>query len=199
MVPSIKTCFRLMDEQEMLDNIREHSIVVARIAELLARGLLEAGESVDLKKVIAAALMHDIAKTSCLKNGRNHAEEGRKICLQNNLEEIAPIVAEHVVLRTYLINGCFSEKEIVYYADKRVNHHSVVSLEERLRYILERYGARGRREVIERNFALCRKIEAALFGLLPFHPEELSRELASSTSIWLTPSPADSSQPENLI
>ncbi|MFZ0447642.1 MAG: HD domain-containing protein [Desulfatiglandaceae bacterium] len=179
MVPSIKTCFRLMAEYEMLDNIREHSIVVAKIAALLARGLQKAGESVELKKVIAAALMHDIAKTSCLKNGKDHAEEGRKICLQNNLEEIAPIVAEHVILKTYLIDGRFSEKEIVYYADKRVNHHSVVSLEERLRYIIERYGGKGngRREAIERNFALCKKIEAALFRLLPFSPEELSREV----------------------
>jgi len=199
MVPSIKTCFRLMDEYKMLDNIREHSIVVARIAELLARGLLEAGESVDRRKVITAALMHDIAKTSCLKTGRNHAEEGRKICLENNLGEIATIVAEHVVLKTYLINGRFSEKEIVYYADKRVNHHSVVSLEERLRYILERYGGNGRREAIERNFALCRKIEAALFGLLPFPSEKLSRKLASSTSIWLIRPPSGGSQPENLI
>jgi len=182
MIPSVKTCFRLMDEYEMLANIREHSIVVARIAELLARRLLEAGESLDLKKVIAAALMHDIAKTSCLKTGRNHAEEGRKICLENNLGEIAPIVAEHVVLRTYLIDGRFSEKEIVYYADKRVNHHSVVSLEERLRYILENYGGNGRQEAIVRNFALCRKIEAALFQLLPFSRGELSRELGSSGS-----------------
>ncbi len=198
MVPSIKTCFRFMDEYEMLDNIREHSIVVARIADLLARELVEAGESLDLKKVIAAALLHDIAKTSCLKNGKNHAEEGRKICLQNNLEEIAPIVAEHVVLRTYLIHGLFSEKEIVYYADKRVNHHSVVSLEERLRYILERYGGNGRREAIERNFTLCKTIEAALFRLLPFSPEELSRELGSSPSTWLPPSPVGSNYPERI-
>jgi uncharacterized protein len=192
MVPSIKTCFRLMDEYEMLDNIREHSIVVARIADLLARGLLEAGERIDLKKVIAAALMHDIAKTSCLKNGKDHAEEGRKICLQNNLEEIAPIVAEHVVLKTYLTDGRFSEKEIVYYADKRVNHHSVVSLEERLRYILERYGGEGngRGEAIARNFALCRKIEVALFRLLPFFPEALSLKLGSAVSTWMKPSRA---------
>lgn len=188
MIPSIETCLRLMDEYAMLDNIREHSIVVARIADLLARRLVDVGESLDLKKVIAAALLHDIAKTSCLKNGKNHAEEGMKICLREHLEEIAPIVGEHVVLKTYLVDDRFSEKEIVYYADKRVNHHSVVSLDERVRYILDRYGTEGLRQRIESNFALCKRIEAALFRLLPFSPEELPGELESSDSTWMSSS-----------
>ena len=54
--------------------------------------------------------------------------------------EIAPIVGEHVRLKNYHLNGAFSEKEVVYYADKRVKHDRVVTLKERQDYIIERYG-----------------------------------------------------------
>ncbi|MBW2096570.1 MAG: HD domain-containing protein [Deltaproteobacteria bacterium] len=179
MVPSIKTCFQLMERYEMLENIREHSIVVARIARLIGCDLLAAGETISLEKVTAAALLHDIAKTSCLVTKKDHAEEGRKICLRNGFEEIAPIVAEHVVLRNAPPNGRFSEKEVVYYADKRVNHHSIVSLEERLDAVLERYGGNGKglQQRIRDNFNQCKALEKALFQKLSFAPEALALRL----------------------
>jgi len=179
MVPSIKSCFQLMDRYEMLDNIREHSIVVAKIARLIGCELMAAGEPISLDTVIAAALLHDIAKTSCLVTKKDHAEEGRRICLQNGLEEIAPIVAEHVVLQNRIADVRFSEKEVVYYADKRVNHHSIVSLEQRLAYILERYGGNGRglEQRITDNFNQCKALERALFRKLSFAPEALALRL----------------------
>ena len=48
------------------------------------------------------------------------------------MDEIADIVGEHVTLKSYDPVGFITEQEIVYYADKRVNHAAVVSLEERL-------------------------------------------------------------------
>jgi uncharacterized protein len=184
MVPSVETCFQLMDRYGMLENIRQHSVMVARIARLIARCLLEAGEALSLDKVTAGALLHDIAKTSCLRTKKNHAEEGRRICLRRGFEEIAPIVAEHVVLKKHLVDGRFTEKEVVYYADKRVNNHAIVSLEERLCYILERYGGDGEalRQRITANFNLCKTLEKAIFQKLPFAPEELSRWLEQHPS-----------------
>lgn len=184
MIPSIEFCFQLMQRYEMLEHIKEHSIMVTRIARFLAGELIEAGESLSLEKITAGALMHDIAKTSCLQTGGDHAEEGRKICIRHHLDEIAPIVAEHVILKHFPENGHFSEEAVVYYSDKRVNHHRIVSLEERLNYILERYGRNNgqRREAIRYNFALCKNVEEVLFRLLPFNPEELPWKLERSSS-----------------
>ena len=36
--------------------------------------------------------------------------------------------------------GIFTAREIIYYADKRVRHEEIVSLDDRLEYILEHYG-----------------------------------------------------------
>lgn len=177
MIPTVQECLDLMDRYHMLENIKAHSVVVARVSCLIATGLREAGLEVSVEMTTAAALLHDIGKTASLKSGLDHSEIGRQICMENQLPEIAPIVAEHVRLRSYSPNGDYSEKEIVYYSDKRVNHDRVVSLEERLAYILERYG-RNKKDIsraIEKNFSLCLKVQEKLFRKLRFSPEALPR------------------------
>jgi putative nucleotidyltransferase with HDIG domain len=175
MIPSIETCLHLMNEYEMLGNIKDHSVVVARVAHLIARGLCDAGLNISVEKTTAGALIHDIGKTCSLYSGEDHSEIGEQICVKNNLHEIADIVAEHVRLRNYDLNGNCSEREIVYYADKRVNDDRIVDLEERLAYIIERYG-RNHKELcraIKKNFELCKKIEGKLFRKLDFTPNSL--------------------------
>lgn len=176
MVPSVETCLRLMKKYRMLENIKAHSVVVARTARLIAGFLLDHGAHISVKKVTAGALMHDIGKTISLKSGQDHAEIGRHICLVNNLDEIADIVGDHIRLSDYNLDCDYSEKEIVYYADKRVNHDRVVSLDERMSYILERYGRNQKkyRNAIKENFDFCRKVEQKLFKKLDFGPDLLS-------------------------
>jgi uncharacterized protein len=175
MIPSKRECLDLMAKYQMRDNIRAHSLVVERVAREISLGLREAGVSLSLRKVAAGALLHDIAKTACLETGGDHAAEGAEICLKHHFDEIAEIVGEHVRLRNYHPQGAICEKEVVYYADKRVNHDRIVSLEERLDSLLRRYGrneARLRR-LIGDNFELCRKVEEKLFAQLGFRPEDL--------------------------
>jgi uncharacterized protein len=165
----------LMEKYGMLDNIIAHSIVVEQVASLLARRLRQAGENVVLEKVMAGALMHDIAKTLCLRTKQDHAIKGEEICVDHRFFEIADIVAEHIVLVDYDPHDGVREKEIVYYADKRVNHDVVVSLEERLEYLLDHYGRNKEslRQLIRKNFSLCKEVETKIFSRLTFHPEEV--------------------------
>jgi putative nucleotidyltransferase with HDIG domain len=174
MIPTVAACFQLMDRYRMLDNIRDHSIIVARISTLLAEEAKRAGLDISVELVVTAALLHDIGKTACLDNDRDHADLGRDICLEHGLAELAGIVGEHVHLRDNHL-PVLTESEIVFYADKRVTHDRVTSLEERHQYILERYGNNDpvRLAAIRDN---CRKwwdIEAALFAILPFDPAEV--------------------------
>lgn len=175
MIPSVGECLKFMDAYQMLDNIRAHSIVVERVARVIAEGLREAGVDLSLEKIAAGALMHDIGKTACLLTGGDHAAEGAQICRRHHLDEIVDLVAEHVRLKRYEPDAAIQEKEVIYYADKRVNHDRVVSLEDRLDYILRRYGHNqdhlGLR--IRQNFEVCRRVEGKLFAKLGFGPEDL--------------------------
>lgn len=187
MVPRPDQCLRLMDEYRMLNNIRAHSLVVAKIAEFLSVGLRNQGREIDIELTLAAALMHDIAKTLCLESGCNHALLGRDICLEHDMEEVAPLVAQHVVLGADSFpHTPISAKEVVYYADKRVNHDQIVPLDERLSYILERYGEEDpvRYDLIRENFGRCRAIEEEIFQGLDFGPHELAERIDGFCSPW---------------
>lgn len=175
-IPSEKLCIEFMNMYEMPPHIRDHSIMVERIAAILTGALQETGVILSLETISAGALLHDIAKFICLGSGEDHSAKGMEICIRNGLDEIAEIVGEHVRMRNHRPEGPITEKEIVYYADKRVNHDAIVSLEERLEYLLERYG-RGiqpvSRAIIE-NFEVCKQVERKLFARLRFRPEDLN-------------------------
>ena len=176
MIPSQKECFQFMTKYGMLENIKAHSVIVEQVALKIARELLKTGLPISLERVTAGALMHDIGKTMCLNSSDDHAAKGMEICLDNDLHEIADIVGEHVRLRDYGPCSPIGEKEVVYYADKRVNHDVIVSLDERLAYLLERYG-KNRESICKRirgNFDQCRALEKRLFTKLPFRPGDLN-------------------------
>ena len=184
-IPSVNECLDLMEQYHMLPNIKAHSIIVARVAEIITSNLMGVGHELSMDRIIAGALLHDIGKTACLDNEDDHAAKGVEICLTHKFEPLADIVGEHVILRSYSSGDNYTEKEIVYYADKRVNHDQVVSLEERLAYILERYGMNNvvLCEAIKRNYALCQDLEMRMFSSLPFEPLDISDLLTEHQSI----------------
>ncbi len=182
-IPTVSQCLEFFDRYGMLDNIRAHSIMVARVAGALVEGLHRTGRAAaplpDLAEVTAAALLHDIAKTLCIQTSCHHAEVGRRICIELGYPEIGEIVAEHVVLNNFTAElyrrGLFGTKEIVFYADKRVRHDQVVVLADRLVYILERYGDGNpqKEKFIKMNFQRTVDLETMLFSFLDFTPEEV--------------------------
>ncbi len=175
MIPTVAECFQLMDRYRMLDNIREHSIIVARVAALLSENLVRTGLDISVPLAVSAALLHDIGKTACLDDDRDHAALGREICLEHGYDELAGIVGDHVHLPNSRLPK-ISESEVVFYADKRVNHEQVVSLVEREEYILERYGDNDpdRIAAIRANSCKWRDAEEIIFAFLPFAPEEVA-------------------------
>jgi uncharacterized protein len=182
-IPAIDECFRLMEEYRMLPNIRRHSVIVARVARQIVEGFRESDPKPavvpDRDLVMAGALLHDIAKTPCLRNGCDHARTGGEICRRLGYPEVAEIVEEHVLLRDHdpgrRGQGIFSAQEVIYYADKRVRHEEIVSLNQRLEYILQHYGLDDpeMHRRIRENFARCVELERFLFNFLPFTPDQL--------------------------
>lgn len=184
MIPSVSECFELIEQHRMLDNIRDHTVVVANIAALIVEGVNRAGGELSMPLAVGAALLHDIGKTACLDNDDDHAKLGREICIENGYEEVGGIVGDHVrLLKSNLPE--VTENEVVFYADKRVNHDSVVSLDEREIYIIERYGRRipERIEVIKENCLKWRVVERYIFSFLDFQPDELADVLGQGSLV----------------
>lgn len=138
--PTEDECFRLIKEYKMLPNIVQHSIQVKNVSIAIYKHLVRpVCISPDL--LIAAALLHDIAKTNSLINDEvRHDVTGGEILRSLGYEEIAIIVENHVVFNGFDPDGPLTEKEIIYYADKRVMHDKIVNIDTRVDDLVERYG-----------------------------------------------------------
>jgi len=166
-LPSRDECYELIREHRVPAHIVRHSETTARLARFLAERLNARGQTVDVDLVERACLLHDllrvcdfplkdfsgfaqpvtnadVAKWRRLKQqheGTRH-EDAAATLLGRRYPALAQTIRKHRY--TALVDGddrprTWAEK-LVYYADKRVNHDQAVSLEERLKYLLERYG-----------------------------------------------------------
>ncbi len=173
-LPSISKCFELMAETKMLDNIKVHSIMVSKVAILLAQYMRQAGIPLSLELIETAALLHDITKTRSLQTGERHSRTGARFLRSLGYPEVASVVLQHVRLSRYSDSSLPSPSEIVNYADKRVLHDQITDLAERMRYIEERYGADDKkRQRIQLLWRDSVRLEQKLFRFLPFEPHEL--------------------------
>lgn len=139
-IPDENECYELMARYGMFPNIVEHSRQVMKVALAITDNLKE-GVYIDRGLTLASALLHDITKTHSINTGeKRHDLSGGKLLRELGLERIAEIVEEHVVFSNFDFNGRLEEREIVFYADKRVMHDKIVSLDTRIDDLLHRYG-----------------------------------------------------------
>ncbi|MCG6906108.1 MAG: HDIG domain-containing protein [Desulfobacteraceae bacterium] len=173
-IPTQRECFRLIAEMRMLDHIVAHSIQVCRVATLLVDQLNACRLEINRELVRASALLHDITKTRSLTTGENHAATGCEYVSQRGYPEVGEVVGQHVQLKAAPIDATPLAAEIVNYADKRVLHDRVVPLEQRMRYILERYGCKAEfRERWQRLWSDYVTMETRIFRGLRIAPRDL--------------------------
>ena len=162
----------------MLENIMTHSLQVCRVASWISDQIRRQGVDINHKLVRAGALLHDITKSRSIKTGEMHSETGSGYLIELGYPEVGDIVRQHVKLDVYFELATPTEAEIVNYADKRILHDRIVSLQERMRYILERY---GKSPAARNGYTWLREksieLENRIFNLLPIQPERLEQSL----------------------
>ena len=172
--PSKADCFQLMDEMEMMLHIVAHSIQVCRVAALLTDQLTRSGFKLKRNLVVTSALLHDITKTRSFETGELHAKTGGELLDSLGFPEVGEIIRQHVRLDRYHPSARPSEAEIVNYADKRVTHDKIVSLDERMAYILERYGKKDEdRKRLEKLWKKTAELEKKLVNTQSIKPEDI--------------------------
>ena len=174
-VPDEAQCVRLWDKYGMMPHIREHCRAVASVAlEIVRRagerGLISDGRGLDAPSVLAAGLLHDIAKTYTIRHGGSHAQLGAAwVRDETGNPALAQAVLWHVSWPWQ--EGPLDDSAdplrlpvVIAYADKRVRHTEVVTLEQRFEDLLIRYGIDDeRRERITGYLNRTKTVEKALF------------------------------------
>lgn len=177
-IPSQNDCFQLMCDMHMPEHIVAHSIQVCQVAMCLVDHLESEGIHLDGQLVQAAGLLHDITKTRSFETAENHALTGGQELTDLGYPEIGHLVRQHVRLDDYADPKNLSEAVIINYADKRVLHDRIVSLDERMRYIQERYGTEpGDKHRIRLLWKKTTALEKQIFKYLPFSPDDLDHHL----------------------
>lgn len=168
--PDDEECFALWRKYEMRPNIQRHSLLVAHIAETLAKMAEAKGIPANPASTRAAGLLHDIAKTWCIQHKGSHALIG---AAWTGMETGNPAIAQGVLLHVHwpwqLPAGdeLFCLPILVLYADKRVRHDQCVTLEERFDDLLVRYGkSPNARAGIRKSLEQAMNIETALSARL---------------------------------
>ena len=174
MIPTLEECLDLMKEHNMLENIVHHSLLVNEVGLWLSEELNKTGENIDLAKVQAGALLHDITKTKSITTGEDHAKTGSELLEKLGFESISEIVRQHVMTDDALNSPTISEIEIVNYADKRVLHSKVVTLRKRFDDLRTRYGINQERVyLISQSEKRAIEVEKKIFSKLDVPPDAL--------------------------
>lgn len=167
MVPDRELCLSVLTREKVPVHIIEHSVQVASVAVRLGIALAGRGHPIDVGLLEAGALLHDISKMRSIESGGDHAALGGERVTELGFGELSAIVARHVNLGQWDPDGPVTEVELVNYADKRVRHVEVVSLEERFHDLVERYGNSEKRvEIIKAHWQTLKLVETKIFAAL---------------------------------
>jgi len=180
-IPSRKKSLEIICRAEMMEHIAAHSLQVCRVALLITDHLNNRGGQMLSRELIeAGALLHDITKTRSLQTGERHAETGGQFLRERGYPEVGEVVRQHVRLDHFDFSSPVNEAEIVNYADKRVLHDRIVPLQERMEYIMQRYGTTPELRLrLEQVWQEAKAQERKIFARISFLPEELVAHMDS--------------------
>jgi CTP:molybdopterin cytidylyltransferase MocA len=148
-IPSLRECRVLLTKRfPVARPLLEHGQKVAQVALRLAEELNRSGSQLNLDLVVAAGLLHDLAKGQ-----PNHAKTGEKILKELGFRAVAIIVGTHTDIfprdKDQLI-----EEEVLYLADKMVRGNQLVPLPESYQMTKERFASAPQISVVaERRWA----------------------------------------------
>ena len=176
--PDIQTCLNWYLETGLTHSLLAHVNNVAAISYQIAIWLEENGCDVDPLLAHRGGFLHDLAKLKD-ESIKNHAELAADILIEKNQIALAEIARRHLIgnLLSEDVKPKTWEQKIVNYADKLSEGSGIVSLDQRLYVLQERYPNFS--EKIKRNTPLIKELENEILSKLSISPEEFLTKLRS--------------------
>ncbi|MFA5065053.1 MAG: DVU_1551 family NTP transferase [Dehalococcoidia bacterium] len=159
-IPSPDECRAIASMFGMPEHTLRHCRAVADIAGSMTDALNSAGCAVERDLIVAAALLHDLAR-----DRPGHAGEAARLVAESGFPEAAALIATHMDI-TAGSGGSVSAAEVLYLADKLVQEDRQVSLEQRFGQKLEREAGKTQAlHKIELRYRTARSIQERIVAL----------------------------------
>ncbi|MBN2468838.1 MAG: HD domain-containing protein, partial [Deltaproteobacteria bacterium] len=177
-LPTVKESLMLLEREVpagKVASLLDHSWNVAKVAVSLARELNRCGCGLDTDLVMAAGLLHDLAKGQS-----NHATAGASLLRSMGYAAVADVVGTHMDI-TLRDEDPMSPQELVYLADKLLQGSRITGLEARFQAKMDRYGSDAQaRRAITARFDNAFRIKRRIEGIMGRPIETMVTELAAS-------------------
>jgi CTP:molybdopterin cytidylyltransferase MocA len=123
-LPTPAECEAILATRPTSDALHRHGRAVTAVARTLANKLSLRGVALDLNLILAASLLHDIAKGE-----PGHAEVGAALVERLGYPAVAAVIRQHMALS--FDGSSINEAAVVFLADKLVQDNRRVTLEQR--------------------------------------------------------------------
>ncbi len=157
--PCRQTCLDLLAQMQTPQEVINHSLAVADLAAKISQALNAVGFSFDSELLLAAGLLHDIARTE-----PKHWLVGADILRKYGWDDLAALTENHMFYTSQKALEDFSELDILCLADKLFKGSQWVDLAKRKDNLLERFTDDQAIKAINRRFEKAADLKAYIEG-----------------------------------
>lgn len=176
MIPTEAQAKALWDKYDLPRQKRLHATLVAQVAVLLAERcqLSAVSQTINIRLLSAAALLHDIDKNVSKLPGEQHPDAAVRILRKEGMDEVAALVATHPLhaILDPLIAPKTWEEKLLYLADKMVKY-KIITVDERFRLWNREHLPTDAQRVLDASYPKVKELEREIFALVGLTPEDI--------------------------
>jgi hypothetical protein len=204
LIPTIEQCHELFEQYKVPGTVQTHCQTVFKVATYLAEELKKKGYPINTTIIGPLALLHDFMKAVTLEKldnpPYNYNPSKEELEMHQKLREQYPDMSETKVT-SFILQDKYpefsqlfleldklthephprvsEEAHFIHYVDWRVLGNKVVPIEQRMNYILERYGSWIKKRNLDWEQIKKEQLDyqQKIFKHLPIQPEELSTKI----------------------
>lgn len=139
--PSMDECEKILLDYGTPDHVKGHCRAVARTAHAIGKKLNECGCHLNLPLILAAGMLHDVARVE-----ERHGEVGAALVRRLGYEEESRIIEVHMTYSPFSDIQDVTETDMVCLADKLVMEDAYVGLDRRMEYVMAKAERNGHPE-----------------------------------------------------
>jgi predicted hydrolase (HD superfamily) len=177
MIPTDKQVHDLWEKYNFPKEKRIHVVWVDRVARYFGQQIIQkTHETIDLRLLHAAALVHDIDKNADKLPGEKHPDAGVRILNEADMEEVARVVATHPlhsILDPAICPATWEEK-LLFLADKMVKYE-IITVDKRFDLWRAEDLPPDARKILEECYPKVKQLEKDLLTLIGVSPVDVAK------------------------